>query len=464
MTRRRFLHGTLGAAGAAWFSSHRLGAQQDQSRRAPNIVFIYCDDMGLGDIAPYGSTIETPNLTRMAEEGALFRQFYASPVCSVSRATLLTGRYGVRAGIPGVLQPWDKYGLSTAETTIADVLKARGYRTACIGKWHLGTQPQFLPTARGFDEYFGIPYSNDQDPLIMMRGKEIVESPVDQNTVTRRYTETAIDFIERSKDQPFFLYLPHTAPHAPIGVSDEFRGKSPLGPYGDAIMEIDWSTGRILETISNLGLDDNTLVMFSSDNGPWFQGSPGGLRGRKGSTLEGGMRVPLLARFPGVIPAGRKVTEFASTLDILPTFAGFAGADLPANPLDGVDIRPLLTGSGESVARPLFLYFQEFDLQCARLGKWKLHVSRHNAPAFAPNPPEGRMNLRLVFPELYNLELDPGESYNVASEHPDIVTDIQARINAMLPSLPAQVQLAWKNTQNRPVNPTKDGEWPTPAN
>lgn len=462
MTRRRFLHGTLGAAGAAWLSSRRVDAQE--SKRPPNVIFIYCDDMGLGDIAPYGSTIETPNLTRMAEEGALFRQFYASPVCSVSRASLLTGRYGVRAGIPGVLQPWDKYGLSTSEATIADVLKTRGYRTACIGKWHLGTQAQHLPTARGFDEYFGIPYSNDQEPSVMMRGTQVVEAPVDQDSVTQKYTQTALDFIQRSKDNPFFLYLAHTAPHMPLGASREFRGKSPLGLYGDAIMELDWSTGKIFELLSNLGLDDNTLVIFSSDNGPWFQGSPGGLRGRKGETLEGGLRVPMLARFPGVIPAGRKVKAFASTLDILPTLAGFAGADLPSNPLDGVDIRPLLTGTAEEVDRPLYLYFQEYDIQCARLGKWKLHVARSNGPAFAPPPAEGRMNLRLIFPELYNLELDPSESYNVAADNPKVVADIQAKINAMLPTLPPQVQLAWKNTQNRPVNPTKDGEWPTPAN
>jgi arylsulfatase len=250
----------------------------------------------------------------------------------------------------------------------------------------------------------------------------------------------------------------------PLGASREFRGKSPLGLYGDAIMELDWSTGKIFELLSNLGLDNNTLVMFSSDNGPWFQGSPGGLRGRKGETLEGGLRVPMLARFPGVIPAGRKVKAFASTLDILPTLAGFAGADLPPSPLDGVDIRPLLTGDAEEVSRPLYLYFQEYDIQCARLGKWKLHVARSNGPAFAPPPAEGRLNLRLVFPELYNLELDPAESYNVAADNPTVVADIQAKLAAMLPTLPPLVQLAWKNTQNRPVNPTKDGEWPTPAN
>ncbi len=473
MTRREWIRTAAAAASSTFATTGWLpaGAQEQQqdaaaskASRPPNIIFIYCDDLGFGDIGPYGSKIDTPNLNRMAAEGVMLRQFYASPLCSTSRAALLTGRYGVRSGIPGVLQPGDKYGLSTSETTIADLLKGQGYKTMCVGKWHLGTYPQYMPTQRGFDDYYGIPYSNDQDPCIMMRGMQIVESPVDQDMVTQRYTQTAIDFIQRSKDYPFFLYLPHTAPHFPLGASRDFRGKSSLGAYGDAIMEIDWSVGRIFETLANLDLDKNTLVIFSSDNGPWFQGSPGPLRGRKGGTFEGGMRVPFLARYPGVLPAGKVVQTFASTLDMLPTFARLANADMPGNPLDGVDIWPVLTGEVESVPRPLYLYFHEFDLQCARLGKWKLHVSRENVPPFVPNPSEGRMNLRLLNPELYDLEADQEESYDVAADNPKVVADIQARIASMLPGLPPQVQLAWKQTQSRPVNPNKSGEWPTSGN
>jgi len=441
----------------------RVAAQEPQGKtsRPPNVVLIYCDDLGYGDIGPYGSKIETPVLTRMAAEGVMLRQFCASPVCSVSRATLLTGRYGVRTGVPGVMHPNDSYGMATSETTIANMLKGAGYKTSCIGKWHLGTASAHMPTRRGFDEYFGIPYSNDQEPSVLMRGVQVVEAPVDQDTVTQRYTEAAIDFITRSKDAPFFLYLPHTFPHAPLAASAEFRGKSKLGLYGDAVMEIDWSTGRIFETLANLGLDNNTLVIFSSDNGPWFQGSPGKLRGRKGGTFEGGMRVPFLARFPKVLPAGKTIDSFASTMDILPTLAELTGAELPDNPLDGVSILPVLTGAAESVPRPMFVYFREFELQCVRLGKWKLHVARENAPPDAPVPPEGRMNLRLLFPELYDMDEDPQESYSVAAANPRVVTDFQARIAAMLPSFPASVQNAWKQTQARPVGGTKDGEWPS---
>ncbi len=437
-------------------------AQASDAKRPPNIIFIFTDDLGYGDISPYGSRIDTPNLARMAEEGVKLNHFYASPVCSTSRAALLTGRYGVRSGVPGVLQPWDRYGMSMSETTVADMLKARGYRTMCVGKWHLGLG-QYLPTRRGFDDYYGIPYSNDQDPSILMHGTQIVEQPVDQDTITKRYTQTSINFIEESKDQPFFLYLAHTFPHSPPAASRQFQGKSGLGLYGDSVMEIDWSTGQIFETLRNLGLDENTLVIFSSDNGPWFQGRPGSLRGRKGDTFEGGVRVPFLARFPGVLPKGKTIDSMASTLDMLPTFAGLAGAALPDNPLDGVDILPVLSGATESVPRPLYLYFHEWDLQCARMGKWKIHVARGNAASYGPTPAVGRMNLRLMFPELYDMELDPDESYNVAQENQRVVRDMQSRINAMLPSLPAQVQASWKATMARPVDPNKDGEWPTMA-
>lgn len=463
MKRREFLQqaaASMGFAAACGASVCPATASPQSSRRLDNIIVIFCDDLGMGDIGPYGSRIPTPNLDRMAEEGVLLKQFYAAPVCSVSRAALLTGRYGVRGGVPGVQQPGDRYGLSRSETTLAEMLKSRGYKTACIGKWHLGTMPQFLPTARGFDEYFGIPYSNDQNPSVLMRGAEVIETPVDQDSLTSRYTSEAIQFIERNQDSPFFLYLPHSAPHIPLGASQDFRGKSGLGLYGDAVMEVDWSTGQILETLKNLNLDDNTLVIFSSDNGPWFQGSPGSLRGRKGQTFEGGLRVPFIARFHGSLPEGVKVDSFATTMDIFPTLARLAGAPLPANPLDGVDIWPVLTQELPRVPRPPFLYLHEFDVQCARIGRWKLHVARENAPAYAPAPAEGRLNLRLVNPELYDVDADPEESYSAARDNPRVVELINERIAEIVQTMPQQVQDAWNATLARPVNPVNEGDWP----
>jgi len=255
--------------------------------RPPNIVFIYADDLGYGDLGVYGSNIRTPNLDRMAAEGVRFTQFYsANPVCSPSRAALLTGRYPTRVGVPKVLFPTDTTGLALSEVTIAQMLKGSGYRTMCIGKWHLGRPAEYLPTARGFDEYFGIPYSNDMTPRPLLHNTEQVEEPADLETLTPRYTDQAVRFIERSQNNPFFLYMPHTFPHIPLAASKRFRGRSPLGLYGDVIEELDWSVGEVLSTLRRTGVDSNTLVMFSSDNGPWYQGSPGALRGRKGATVR----------------------------------------------------------------------------------------------------------------------------------------------------------------------------------
>ena len=344
----------------------------------------------------------------------------------------------------------------------------------CVGKWHLGRQPQYLPTRRGFDEYYGIPYSNDQFPSILMHNTDVIESPVDLSTLTRRYTEQAVGFIQRSSPSPFFLYLPHTYPHIPLAASPGFLGKSGRGLYGDVIQELDWSVGQILQALQNAGVNQNTLVVFTSDNGPWFQGSPGRLRGRKGDTFEGGMREPCIARFPSRIPAStarqgvtkvkqtRIVSTLASTLDLLPTIAGFAQVSLPGNPLDGVDIGPVLTGQASEVTRPPFLYFSNWDLQCARVGSWKLHMSRGTVPAYTAEPKIGYRNLRLINPELYNLDTDPEEAEDVSGENPTVVADIQHRVAQMLPSLPTEVQTAWKNTQSAPVNPNEPGAYPTP--
>jgi len=468
MRRRTFIRRSSAAALGPIARRLRAGSQ------TPNIVLILADDLGYGDLSSYGSQISTPNLDNMARDGVLFRQFYsANPVCSPSRASILTGRYGVRAGVPYVLQAADTGGLAETEITIAQMLKPAGYRTMCVGKWHLGRPNPYLPTNRGFDEYFGIPYSNDMDPSILMHNTDIIESPVNLKTLTKRYTAQAINFIQQSKDSPFFLYMPHTFPHIPLAASADFLGKSGMGLYGDVVQELDWSVGQVLRALQDNGVDQNTLVMFTSDNGPWFQGSPGRLRGRKGDTFEGGMREPLIVRFPGTIsnlsprprrgsPLGRVVDSFATTLDILPTIARFTNVPLPDNPMDGVDIGPVLTGQAEAVDRPLFLYFSGWNLQCARLGRWKLHMARGNTAAYSPEPKVGLYNLRLINPELYDIDTDPEEAEDASAQHPDIVADIQNRVAQLLHGLPSQVQAAWRDTQNRPVAPNEPGAWPTP--
>jgi arylsulfatase A len=431
------------------------------SGKNPNFAFIYGDDLGYGDLGCYGSRIPTPNLDRMAEEGMRFTQFYsANPVCSPSRAALLTGRYPTRVGVPRVLFPNDKTGLPDDEMTIAQMLKAKGYKTMCVGKWHLGHLPQFLPTSRGFDEYFGIPYSNDMSPRPLMHNLEILEEPAALETLTPRYTEQALKFIESSKGSPFFLYMPHTYPHIPLGASERFRGKSAQGLYGDVIEEIDWSVGQILEALKKHGLDQDTLVMFSSDNGPWYQGSPDKLRGRKGTTYEGGVREPFIARFPGRIPAGTVCKGVAGTVDILPTIARLCDAKLPSKPLDGIDIWPLFSGQKLSLEREALLYFDDWNVQCARWGKWKLHFMRYNAPPYVPAPPGGRMNLPLPAPELYDLESDSNESYDVAPENPKIVAEIQRRVEKLLEGFPDEVGKAYRETKALQIEISNAGQVP----
>ena len=452
MLRRQFL-GALAASAAALRAKTTL----------PNVVMIYCDDLGFGDVGCYGSNISTPNIDKMAAEGIRLTHFYsASPVCTPSRASLLTGRYAVRSHLPAVIGPGDKAGLPMTETNIAQMLKSNGYRTICIGKWHLGDAKENLPTNKGFDEFYGIPFSNDMPPRPLMHNTEVIEEPARLDTLTLRYTEQAVRFITAASDKPFFLYLPHTYPHIPLGASPRFRGKSGYGLYGDVVQELDWSVGEILRTLSENGLDDSTLVIFSSDNGPWFQGSAGSLRGRKGDTFEGGMRVPFIARMPGRIPAGQVSSSFASTLDFLPTIANFTAARLPANPLDGIDIWPLLNGSTADLPREVFLYFNFWDIQCARMGNWKLHVSRHNVAAYSPSPMAGLLNLPLANPELYDLVSDPEEGYDRADEFPEVVASIRARIEAMLPSFPEEVRASWAGTHRRHVYQTPAGALPEP--
>jgi len=464
--RRTFLK--MGAAtwgGVLAAQQRGLHLQPHGVEKRPNIVLIYADDLGYGDPGCYGGELSTPNLDSMARQGALFRSFCsASAVCSPSRAALLTGRYPARVGVTDVLHPDSTTGLALNETTLADSLKGAGYATMCVGKWHLGSQPDYMPTKRGFDEFFGLPYSNDMSPLPLIQNTTVIEQPADLATLTGRYTDQAVSFIDRNRNKPFFLYMAHTFPHIPLAASPRFLGKSGFGLYGDAVEEVDWSVGEVLRAIQGNGLDQDTLVMFSSDHGPWFQGSAGSLHGRKGETFEGGMRVPFLARFPGRILPGTVVDGLATNLDVLPTVAGLAGAALPAKPLDGVDIWPMMaesrSGHTASVERDAFLYFDSGYLQCARLGPWKLHVARFNAPPWLDLPAHFRQNLPLADPELYNLDTDPGERYDVSSEHPEIVAAIRARMNALVPTFPDPVPSLWKSCAGATAQYCPSGGWP----
>ena len=453
MNRRTFLKAA--SASAVWST---LGSSQSQ--KPPNIILILADDLGYGDVGCYGSRIKTPNIDRLSREGVRFTDYYAaSSVCTPSRAALMTGRYPVRSGLTGVLQAADTNGLPESETTVAQTLRSAGYRTAAVGKWHLGSMRQYLPTNRGFDEYLGIPYSSDMWPLPLMRNTEVLEETTRIDSLTVRYTDRAVDFINRAKEAPFFLYMAHTAPHLPLMASERFRGHSPLGPYGDVVEEMDWSVGEVLNALETHGVADNTLVMFTSDNGPWYQGSRGGLRGSKGETYEGGMRVPFIARLPGRIQPGTVSAGVASAMDILPTAARFANASLPGQMLDGLDIGPLLRGEREQLDRDPFLYFDDWNVQCARLGQWKLHVSRYSRRPWAPDS-GARVNLPLPRAELYNLIDDPQENYDCAIDFPDVVADIQARMTNMLPSFPPGVMSIWQDTMRRRVENTPAGALP----
>jgi arylsulfatase A len=445
MSRRSFLQTAAMAPALSLFGQ----------TRSPNVVLIYADDLGYGDLGCYGSRIPTPNLNQMAEEGLRFTQFYsAASVCSPARAALLTGRYATRVDVPRVLDPNSEGGLPESETTIAQMLKGSGYATACVGKWHLGSQPDFMPTRRGFDEFFGIPYSHDMWPRPLMHNDVVLEKPAQVATLTQRYTEFAVDFISQAKDSPFFLYMPHTAPHIPLAASPGFAGTSGQGVYGDSVKEIDWSVGRVLQALKDNNLDENTLVMFTSDNGPWFQGSAGRLRGRKGDNYEGGFRVPFLARMPGRIPAGKVIQSMGTALDILPTVAGLTEAALPSRPLDGVDLMPVLSGQETQVNREVFLYFNDIYLQCARLGSWKLHMARYNSPMFVPEPPRGRANLPLPRPELYNVAEDQEEAYDRYPLNRQVASEILERVERLIAGFPPAVVNAYNETKRCRVEET----------
>jgi len=417
--------------------------------RPPNFVVIYCDDLGYGDIGPFGATgYQTPNLDRMAAEGMKFTDFHsAAAVCSASRVALMTGCYPQRVGILGALGPNAKVGINEMETLIPEVLKQRGYATAIFGKWHLGDNPRFLPTRHGFDRYFGLPYSNDMwpnhptngkayPPLPLIEGEKVIEKMPDQTQLTTWYTEHAIKFIQENKDRPFFLYVPHSMPHVPLFVSDKFKGKTERGLFGDVIAEIDWSVGQILDTLKSSGIDERTLVLFSSDNGPWLSygnhaGNAGPLREGKGTTWDGGHLEPTLARWPGKIPAGQVCKELTATIDVLPTFAKLAGAEPPKDRIiDGLDIWPLMSGAeGAKTPHDRFYYYWAFGLEAVRSGPWKLHLPheyRSLAGEAGKDGQPGPYKTAKTELALYNLTTDVGEKTNVAEQNPDVVKRLLA--------------------------------------
>ena len=425
-------------------TAETMDAADPVDERPPNFVVLFADDLGYGDLGSFGHpTIKTPHLDRLAQEGLRLTQFYvAAPLCTPSRAALMTGRLPIRNGMTGrraVLFPDSAGGLPAAETTLAEALKAHDYVTGAVGKWHLGHLPEYLPTAHGFDEYFGLPYSNDMrpeqnwdyarenfPPLPLMEGTEVIERIVDQSLLTERYTQRAVEFIEANRSQPFFLYLPYTAPHIPLMVTPERAGTSKRGLYGDVVEEIDWSVGQIVAALQRLDLAENTLVVFTSDNGPWRLagvngGSAGLLRGNKGSPWEGGFRVPTIVWMPGTVPANVTSDALGTTMDLFPTFLNMAGAEVGVYPnLDGIDITE--TFLGLRAVRERVIYYRQDDFVAYRHGAWKLFVND-------PNPWSDEV-LDSDLPLLYNLEVDPSEAFNVADEHPEVVERITALATA----------------------------------
>ncbi|MCU0702637.1 MAG: sulfatase-like hydrolase/transferase [Fimbriiglobus sp.] len=411
----------------------------------PNVVVIFVDDLGYGDIGPFGATKQkTPNLDRMAAEGMKLTSFYAAPVCSVSRAQLLTGCYGVRVSVPGVFFPAGPNGLHPNETTIAEHLKPLGYATQIVGKWHLGDQPEFLPTKQGFDHYLGIPYSNDMQRKAKATGERVVPLVRDdkveelltdekQSGIVEKYTTEAVRFITANKDKPFFLYMPHTAVHTPIHAGEKFRNKSANGRFCDWVEEVDWSVGQVMDTIRELRLSERTLVVFTSDNGPWLikkgdGGSAGPLRGGKGSTWEGGVRVPTLAWWPGKIAAKSSSDAVAGTIDLLPTCVAVAGGKVPDKPvIDGRDLSPVLFGKTTDSPREAHYYFSGYNLQAVRQGPWKLALAPQPEPHLGADAGKDAQ----TNPRLYHLDKDIGETTSVADKNPEVVAKLTKLAEAM---------------------------------
>ncbi|MEP0131701.1 MAG: sulfatase [Eudoraea sp.] len=432
----------------------------------PNVVLIFTDDQGYQDVGVFGANdIPTPHLDQMAGEGIKLSSFYAAQaVCSASRAGLLTGCYPNRIGIHNAFMPDSKIGLHPSETTIAEMLKANGYATGIFGKWHLGDHPDFLPTKQGFDEYFGIPYSNDMwpfhpqqgpvfhfGPLPLYENETVVDTLTNQSQLTTQITERSVDFINRNKDRPFFLYVPHPQPHVPLFVSEKFKGKSGRGLYGDVIMEIDWSVGQILNALKVNNLDKNTIVIFTSDNGPWLSygnhaGSALPFREGKGTAWEGGHREPFIIRYPNGLNGGRNIDTPVMAIDILPTLAEITGSELPDTVIDGKSVWKLLNGdSKESPQEAYYFYYRVNELHGVRYGKWKLYFPHNYRTMKGQKPgkdglPGNYVYLDLKEIELYDLSRDFGETTNVAGEYPEVVEKIKQLADAMRKKLGDSLQ------------------------
>lgn len=431
--------------------------QQEAKSGPPNVVLIFTDDQGYNDVGVFGAkNIATPNLDKMAKEGTMLTSYYsAQAVCSASRAGILTGCYPNRIGIHNALGPSNTHGINSKEITMAEMLKSEGYATAIFGKWHLGHHKKFLPTRHGFDEWFGIPYSNDMWPFHPQQGpvfnfpdlplyenETIIDTLVEQSQLTTRITERSVDFIRRNKDNPFFLYVPHPQPHVPLFVSDRFKGKSDRGLYGDVIMEIDWSVGQIIDALKANGLEENTIVIFTSDNGPWLSygnhaGSAFPLREGKGTAWEGGQREPFIIKYPKGIPADKVINEPVMAIDMLPTIAEEVGAELPKNIIDGKSVLQLLKGTvDEGPQEAYFFYYRVNELFGVRYGKWKLYFPhRYRTMSGQELGKDGLPGAyRMVDMEeiaLYDLENDISETMNVADDYPEVVSEIQLLANEM---------------------------------
>lgn len=446
----------------------------------PNVILIFTDDQGYQDVGTFGSpNIETPNLDQMAKEGVKLTSFYsAQPICSASRAGILTGCYPNRIGIHNALGPGSPIGINASEMTIAEMLKNIGYKTAIFGKWHLGDSPKFMPTRHGFDEFFGIPYSNDMwpyhpqqgtvfnfGPLPLYENETVLDTLTDQSQLTTQITERSVDFINRNKNNPFFLYVPHPQPHVPLFVSDKFKGKSERGLYGDVIMEIDWSVGEILAALKKNGLEDNTVVIFTSDNGPWLAygnhaGSALPLREGKGTSWEGAQREPFIMRYPNKITLGKTIDIPVMAIDILPTLAEITGARLPNLTIDGKSAWSLLRGeSQESPQEAYFFYYRINELMGVRYGKWKMyfpHTYRTmdgQEPGKDGLPGEYRM-IEMEEIELYDVSTDISETKNVAEDHPEVVDKIKILSNEMRHELGDSL-LELEGTKNREAGKAK---------
>ncbi|MCA9039568.1 MAG: sulfatase [Planctomycetaceae bacterium] len=429
---------------AAIFSMTELIA--DEANSLPNVVIVFTDDQGYADVGVFGADgFETPHIDQIARDGCQFTSFYvAQAVCSASRAALLTGCYPNRIGIRGALGPGQKMGINSSETLLPEIFKQRGYATAIYGKWHLGDAPEFLPTRHGFDEYFGLPYSNDMwpkhptagdrfPPLPLIENETVIELNPDQTQLTKRYTEHAVDFIERNQAKPFFLYLAHSMPHVPIFASEDFTGTTKRGLYGDVISEIDWSVGQIQDTLKRLNLDQNTIIIYTSDNGPWLSyGAHGGsakpLREGKGTAWEGGVRVPCVMSWPGHIPAGTVCNELAATIDILPTMANIIDAKLPRTKIDGKNILSLMLSEDEAKSpHDAYYYFWQDELHAVRSGPWKLHFPhtyRHVVEPGVDGQP-GQQTYPKTEMALYNLDQDISESQNLLEQYPEVAGRLQ---------------------------------------